>query len=151
MAGGYTTSTHIKCIEAQPNNAHTENKCHTVHGFCFYFSSQFLQSQRSCSIYSIQPASYILKMHLYPFFLISESKITCSQSSFTLESCCCCCCCFPNLISGITNGLSPLKPTYVSHLRPLTAQPAFVSMKTSLPYLTSRGAGPSWQCFTSWW
>lgn len=38
-----------------------------------------------------------------------------------------------SVISGISKGLSPLKPTIVSHLRPLTAQPIFVRMKTSLP------------------
>lgn len=98
--------------------------------FCFF--SQLLQSQRSCPLYPISPALYIQKMHPIPSTLFQRSVklFTAKALSHTENGAAAV---PPSVISGITKGLSPLKPTSVSHLRPLTAQPIFVRMKTSLP------------------
>ena len=143
MAGGYALS--FANISKYINNwkQHASNvfqqikacsKNNALHDFPFYFFSQFLQSQRSCSLNSIAYALYILKMPLIPSTLCQRSLKLHAAEAVSHCKWCCCCCCSPNMISGITKGLSPLKPANVSHLRPLTAHLVFFfTMKTSLP------------------
>lgn len=98
----------IKHIEAQQTHAGSRNNA--IHDFHFCFFSQFLQSQRSCSLYSIRPALYILKMQLIHSTLFQSGlKLHAAKAvSLTLQMVLLL---SPNLIPHITKGLSPLKPT----------------------------------------